>query len=76
MTAAQVRAICDDAPASVFAPDPVSPYRRGVEDRREGAWWCPWASNTPEAAQYRQGWSEAGAVWVYAEGMADVEVMQ
>jgi TP901 family phage tail tape measure protein len=28
------------------------------------------------AAQYRQGWQEAGAVWVYSEGMTDVEVMR
>ena len=76
MTAAQVRAICDDAPASVFAPDPVTPYRRGFEDAQERAWFCPWPANTPQAAQYRQGWNEAGAVWVYSEDMQDVEVMQ
>ena len=76
MTAAQVRAICDDAPASVFAPCPVSPYRAGVEDHREGAWFCPWRNGSREAAQYRQGWSEAAAVWVYSEDMQDVEVMQ
>jgi hypothetical protein len=76
VTAAQVRNICEDAPATAFAPDPVAPYRRGVEDHREGAWWCPWRNGTVEAAQYRQGWQEAGAVWVYSEGMQDVEVMQ
>ena len=76
VTAAQVRNICEDAPASMFAPDPVSPYRAGVENRREGAWFCPWPAGTPQAAQYQQGWNEAAAVWVYAEGMADVEVMQ
>ena len=76
MTAAQVRSICDDAPASAFAPDPVAPYRRGVEDRREGAWWCPWPAGAPEAVQYRRGWNEASVSWVYEDGMADVEVMQ
>lgn len=76
MTAREVAAICDDAPCSVFAPDPVAPYRRGVEDHREGVWFCPWRNGTPEAAQYRQGWNEAAAVWVYSEDMADVEVMQ
>lgn len=76
MTAREVARICDDAPASVFAPCPVSPYRRGVEDRREGAWWCPWPSNSGQAAQYRQGWNEASVSWVYDERMADVEVVQ
>ena len=72
----EAAAICDDAPASVFAPGPVSPYRAGVETRREGAWFCPWRAGTQQAAQYRQGWQEAGAVWVYSEGMTDVEVMR
>ena len=72
MTAAQVRAICEDAPASVFAPCPVSPYRAGVENRREGAWFCPWPSNTSEAAQYRQGWQEAGAGWVYELSLINI----
>ena len=76
MTAREVARIADDAPATVFAPCPVGAYRRGVEDHREGAWFCPWQDNTPQAAQYRQGWQEAGAVWVYSEDMQDVEVMQ
>ena len=76
MTAREVAAICDDAPASMFAPCPVSPYRAGVENHREGAWFCPWQANTPQAAQYRQGWNEAAAVWVYEDGMQDVEVTQ
>ena len=76
MTAREAARICDDAPASMFAPCPVSPYRAGVEDHREGAWFCPWQAGTPQAAQYRQGWKEAAAVWVYSEDMQDVEVMQ
>ena len=76
MTAREVASICEDAPASVFAAAPVGPYRRGIEDRREGAWFCPWHADTAQAAQYRQGWSEAAAVWVFEDGMQDVEVRQ
>ena len=58
MTAREVARICDDAPASVFAPDPVSPYRAGFEDAQERAWFCPWRADTQEARQYRQGWDD------------------
>lgn len=61
MTAREVARICDDAPASVFAPDPVSPYRRGFEDAQERAWFCPWPSGTAQARQYRAGWDDAKA---------------
>jgi len=61
VTAAQVRAICDDAPASVFAPHPVSPYRAGFEDAQERAWFCPWRAGTAEARRYAAGWQDGKA---------------
>ena len=56
MTAAQVRAMPDDAPATAFAPDPVAPYRRGFEDAAyDGCWFCPWPAGSREATQYEAG---------------------
>jgi len=59
MTAAQLRAIPDCAPATMFAPGPVSPYVAGFENYQERAWFCPWRAGTSEAAQYAAGWSDA-----------------
>ena len=60
MTAREVASICEDAPASVFAPGPVSPYRAGFEDAQQpgGWWWCSWPPGSAGARQYRAGWQD------------------
>ena len=60
MTAAQVARISDDAPCSVFAPCPVSPYEAGFEDAQEpgGRWWCSWPRGSRGARQYAAGWQD------------------
>lgn len=70
VTAREVARICDDAPASVFAAVPVSPYRAGFEDATEpgGRWWCSWTAGSPGARRYAQGWQDGK--------QQQVEVMQ
>jgi hypothetical protein len=60
MTAAQVARISEDAPATMFAPDPVSPYEAGFEDAQEpgGRWWCTWPVGSKGAAKYTAGWQD------------------
>jgi len=55
-TAAAVRAICDDAPATMFAPAPVGAYRRGLEDAEyDACWYCPYRSGSRDAQEYAAG---------------------
>jgi len=55
-TTAAVRAIPDDAPASMFATAPVHPYRRGLEDAQyDDCWYCPYRSGSRDAQEYAAG---------------------
>ena len=61
MTARDVARLPDDAPATMFAPGPVSPYAAGFEDAQEPGgrvWFCPWRNGTTEAAKYAAGWQD------------------
>ncbi len=61
MTTARLYAIPDDAPASMFAPSPVAPYRRGFEDATyDRCWFCPYRAGSREAQEYAAGHEAAG----------------
>ena len=56
------RSIPDDAPASMFAPSPVAPYRRGFEDcTYDRCWFCPYPAGSAEAREYAAGWQAGKA---------------
>ena len=60
MTAAQVQALPDDAPATMCAAGPVSPYEAGFEDAiyPDGRWACSWPAGSLGAQRYAQGWQD------------------
>ena len=61
MTTPRLRAIPDDAPASMFAPAPVAPYRRGFEDcYYDACWFCPYPPGSADAREYAAGHEAAG----------------
>lgn len=61
MTPAALRAISDDAPATMFAPAPVHAYRRGFEDMYyDHCWFCPYPPGSADAREYAAGHEVAG----------------
>jgi hypothetical protein len=59
MTAAQVRALPDDAPCSMFAPCPVTPWQAAHEDYAEHVYYNRYSAGTAEWRQYEDGWQDA-----------------
>lgn len=59
MTAAQVRALPDDAPCSAFAVTPVTPWQAAHEDYAEHVYFNRYAVGSAEWQKYEQGWQDA-----------------
>jgi len=52
--------IPDDAPCTAFAPNPVSPYERGLEDRRyDSCYFNAYRAGSGEWWDYQHGWEDA-----------------
>ena len=59
MTAAQVARISDDAPATMFAPGPVSPWQAAHEDHAEHVYYNRYPVGSAEWRAYEAAWKHA-----------------
>lgn len=59
MTAREVARICDDAPASVFAAGPVTPWQAAHEDYAERVYYNRYQVGSADYRAYEAAWQDA-----------------